>query len=113
VSERYLCRSRKVWYFQERRDPPPILCTYMGRKNSKNGRPFRFILNHSKAIAANVYLLLYPRPALARVIAQDRAVLRHVWQALNDLSLATLLGEGRVYGGGLYKLEPKELANVD
>jgi adenine-specific DNA-methyltransferase len=34
------------------------------------------------------------------------------WQGLNDITPAQLLGEGRVYGGGLHKLEPKELANV-
>ncbi len=31
---------------------------------------------------------------------------------LNSLTAEQLLGEGRVYGGGLHKLEPKELANV-
>lgn len=113
VSERYLCRSRKVWYFQEERPPAAILCTYMGRGNAKNGRPFRFILNHSRATAANVYLLLYPKPMLAREISKDRSVLRRVWGILNSLSPKSLLGEGRVYGGGLYKLEPKELGNVD
>lgn len=29
------------------------------------------ILNHLRAIAANVYLLLYPSPTLARVLTQD------------------------------------------
>lgn len=112
VSERYLCRSRKVWYFQDERPPTPILCTYMGR-NTKNGKPFRFILNHSQATAANVYLLLYPKGVLANAIAKDETLLRHIWKALNDLSPEYLLAEGRVYGGGLHKIEPKELSNVD
>ena len=32
---------------------------------------------------------------------------------LNRIDPEQLLGEGRVYGGGLHKLEPRELANVD
>lgn len=113
VATRYLCRSRKVWYFQEERTPAPIVCTYLGRTDTKNGRPFRFILNHSQATAANVYLLLYPKPVLTRAMARDGTLMRRVWQVLNALSPDALLGEGRVYGGGLHKLEPKELANVD
>jgi hypothetical protein len=35
-----------------------------------------------------------------------------VWMALNDISPDSLQMEGRVYGGGLYKLEPRELGNV-
>jgi adenine-specific DNA-methyltransferase len=113
AASRYLCRSRKVWYLQEEREPAPILCTYLGRSNTKSGRPFRFILNNSQGIAANVYLLLYPKPVLARAIALDQSLLRRVWEALNRLSPSTLIGEGRVYGGGLRKLEPRELASVD
>jgi adenine-specific DNA-methyltransferase len=113
VSDRYLCRSRTVWYFQDERPPPPFLCTYLGRTGIKRERPFRFILNLSKAFAAKVYLLLYPKPALVRAISNDRAVLRKVWEALNNLSPSSILGEGRVYGGGLHKLEPSELGNVD
>lgn len=112
ISEGYLCRNRSPWYSQERRQPPPLLCTYMGRGNGKNGRPFRFILNHSRAIAANVYLLLYPKPLLATALALDPLLFHRVWQELNETPVATLMGEGRVYGGGLQKLEPKELANL-
>lgn len=113
ISQRYLCKSRKVWYFQEQRPPAPILCTYLGRGDTKTGRPFRFILNHSRAVAANVYLLLYPKPVLARALAKEPALLRRIWQVLNSLPPQAMLGEGRVYGGGLHKLEPRELGNVD
>jgi predicted RNA methylase len=110
VDQTYLCSHRQPWYAQEARPAPLFLCTYMGR--GEKARPFRFILNHSRAIAANVYLLLYPKPPLQRLLQQDPANARRVWQALNTLSAETLMGGGRVYGGGLYKMEPKELANA-
>ncbi len=113
AAKRCLCRSRKVWYFQEERSPAPILCTYLGRSDTKSGRPFRFILNLSQATAANVYLLLYPKPIVANAIARNPALLPEIWRDLNDLHPDSLLSEGRVYGGGLHKLEPNELANVD
>ena len=112
TSERYLCRSRSPWYAQENRPPPPFLCTYMGRSDGKRDRPFRFILNHSQATAANVYLLLYPNPPLAQALQHRPALTKTVWHLLNTIETSTLLGEGRVYGGGLHKLEPKELAHV-
>jgi adenine-specific DNA-methyltransferase len=112
LHERYLCRHRARWYAQEDRPPPPIVCTYMGRGDAKSGRPFRFILNNSNATVANVYLAMYPTPILSRALSRDPALIRRVWKILNDIRLDQLLDEGRVYGGGLHKLEPKELANV-
>ena len=112
VAERYLCRSRSPWYAQEHRPPAPFVCTYMGRGDGKSGRPFRFILNHSRATTANVYLMLYPKPPLAHALEANPKLKWNVWEFLNAIKPETLLGEGRVYGGGLYKMEPKELANV-
>lgn len=113
VHLKYLCRNRTPWYSQEKREPAPILCTYMGRDKQKGGgKPFRFILNHSNATATNVYLLLYPRPLLSRTFQNNPGLMRTVWNALNNISTDNLIEAGRVYGGGLHKLEPKELSNV-
>jgi adenine-specific DNA-methyltransferase len=112
VNQRYICQHREPWYAQESRPPAPFLCTYMGRPTRKSDCPFRFILNHSNATAANVYLLLYPKSALAAVLNAEPELKRTVWKALSSITSEVLTGEGRIYGGGLFKMEPKELANV-
>lgn len=111
VATRYLCRTRKRWYTQERRPAAPIVCTYIGRSDHERP-PFRFLLNDSQATATNVYLMLYPKPLLANCIRSNPDAMRLLWQTLNAIGRETLLGNGRVYGGGMHKLEPKELANV-
>jgi hypothetical protein len=59
-----------------------------------------------------VYLLLYPRPALRKALAEDPELAERVWQALQRIPAEALTGEGRVYGGGLHKMEPNELAKA-
>jgi hypothetical protein len=85
----------------------------MGR-TSGNGdsRPFRFILNRSRAIAANVYLMLYPKPWMKRELQENPEIAVKIWQILQSIPVESLMGEGRVYGGGLHKMEPKELLNA-
>jgi predicted RNA methylase len=112
VADRYLCKHRSPWYAQEKRQPAPFFCTYLGRGNVKSGKPFRFILNQSRATATNVYLALYPKKALARALESNPDYARQIWGILDRICPRDMLAEGRVYGGGLHKLEPKELANV-
>lgn len=112
TARKYLCKNRKVWFHQEQRSATAFLCSYMGRGNSKHSTPFRFILNHTNAIATNSYLMLYPKTILREAIEQNPAMLRAVWHALRNISADELENEGRVYGGGLKKIEPGELSNV-
>lgn len=113
VAKGYLCSHRSPWYSQEDRPASPFMCTYMGRSDNKdNAPPFRFLLNHSRATAANVYLMLYPRQELKEALEQKPWLLNEIWNILKRIKPTDLLDEGRVYGGGLHKMEPKELANV-
>ncbi len=111
IADRYLCRHRTPWYAQENRPATPFLCTYLGR-NNKNRQPFRFILNDSNATAPNVYLMLYPKPPIEHAIAESPELKYQIWEFLNRIDTRDVLSQGRVYGGGLYKLEPKELGRV-
>ena len=111
VANGYLCRSRSPWYSQEKRPPSPFLCTYMGRAGSETQKTFRFFHNRSAATAANVYLLLYPRPGLCSAL-ESPGVAERVFDLLRKIPIRKMTGEGRIYGGGLHKLEPRELANV-
>jgi predicted RNA methylase len=107
----YLASHRAHWYSQEQRPPAPFLCTYMGR--SANGKhPFRFIWNRSAATAHNVYLMLYPKSRLQEVLRNHPELAAKVFEALQSVTAAQFISEGRVYGGGLHKVEPKELAQI-
>jgi predicted RNA methylase len=112
VDERYLCRSRDVWYYQERRIPSRFLASYMGRSNGGRQKPIRFFLNRSNALVTNVYLHLYPKAHLAALLAEDDKREIELLDRLNSIPVAELIHAGRSYGGGLHKLEPKELASI-
>jgi hypothetical protein len=113
IDEGYLASHRFPWYSQEQRGPAPFVCTYMGRTSAaKGGKPFRFIWNKSQATAANVYLMLYPKGILRERLAKNPGLHHKVFDTLCRITGEMFLSESRVYGGGLHKLEPKELARV-
>ena len=106
IHEGYLASRRSPWYSQEKREASPFVCTYMGRSAQ---RPFRFILNRSKATAANVYHMLYPKAHVARTV-MERA--EEVLDALRAIRREQFFKQGRVYGGGLHKMEPTEMMRL-
>lgn len=111
IAASYLASHRAPWYSQEQRPPAPFLCTYMGR--ARNGKhPFRFIWNRSQATAHNVYLMLYPKSRLQEVLNIHPELAAKVFAALQSVAPGQFISEGRVYGGGLHKVEPKELAQI-
>jgi hypothetical protein len=83
----------------------------MGR--AANGRqPLRFLWHQSRATAHNVYLLLYPCRERSVALAADPDLAGQVFALLQQIDTGGFVGAGRVYGGGLYKMEPAELGAI-
>ncbi len=95
----YLARSRSLWYALDRRGPCPILFPCFQR-----GAP-RFVRNRTSALPLNNWLIIEPRKGV-------NADLLYELLSSKDVT-ARLLQRRRVYGGGLWKLEPRELAALD
>lgn len=106
-----LCASRVVWYEQEKRDVTPFLCSYMGR-GAEDSAPVRFVLNDTRAIVSNSFLMMYPKHDLALMLKNDPTLAETVWSFLSRIPREAIVSAGRSYGGGLQKVEPRELASV-
>jgi hypothetical protein len=112
LPERYICAQREFWYFQEKREPALFLSSYMGRSNSNRACPIRLFVNFSSAIVTNVFLNLYPTAELDSALGGDRERMIEFVNLLNSIPGDSVRRAGRAYGGGLHKIEPKELLEV-
>ena len=57
-------------------------------------------------------MLLFPKGPLQEALRADSQLFPALFQALRKIDTDAFIREGRVYGGGLYKMEPKELGRL-
>jgi methylase of polypeptide subunit release factors len=94
---RSLIQQRKPWYKMEKRQVPPLLFAYLGRRNT------RFIKNEAGVLPLTGFLCVYP-------IYDDKEYIDTLWQALNHPdTLENLKLVGKSYGSGAIKVEPGNL----
>jgi adenine-specific DNA-methyltransferase len=95
-NERYLTRHRREWWWVERRNPPDAFLIYMFRTG------LRGALNEARTLALNTLHCIY---------FYEKRFKKALLAYLNS-DIATNLASFRVYGGGLYKLEPREVETL-
>lgn len=97
LPSRSLIRQRKPWYKMEKREVPPLLFAYLGRRNT------RFIKNEASVLPLTSFLCVYP-------IYNDKEFIEKLWQVLNHPdTLENLKLVGKSYGSGAIKVEPGNL----
>ena len=100
LPERALIQQRKPWYKMEKREIPPLLFAYLGRRNS------RFIKNEAGVLPLTGFLCVYP-------MYTDEKYVNNLWRVLNHPdTLSNLRLVGKSYGSGAIKVEPRNLARL-
>lgn len=97
----YLASHREPWYVVDRRDPAPILVTYMSRGGC------RFILNKTLSRNLNNLHGIYVDAELSDI--ETKALLAFLNSGFAD---DVVRRSGRTYSTGMDKIEPNELENV-
>jgi adenine-specific DNA-methyltransferase len=94
----YLANTRTPWYALEQRAQSPILFTYMNRDRG------RFIRNSAGAVPLNTFLIVEPGPGVDADELWALLLSPHIERQVRQVR--------RNYGGGLWKVEPRELGQV-
>lgn len=100
LPNRPLIQQRRPWYKMEKREIPPLLFAYLGR------RDIRFILNEANVLPLTAFLCVYPN-------SKDKESIADLWRALNHPdTLKNLQSIGKSYGTEAIKVEPNNLRNL-
>ncbi len=97
AADGYVARHRQPWWRVRLAEPPPILASYMAR------RPPAFVRNLAGARYLNIAHGLYPRDPMPPRLLDALA---------GYLSQSVTTADGRTYGGGLVKFEPREMERL-
>ena len=97
ADETYIARHRTPWHVVDMRAPPAAFVSYMGR------RPPVFRANPWAASFINIAHGLYPRQPIEPTMLTG---------LLAHLNHSTDLHAGRMYGGGMAKFEPGDIARL-
>ena len=97
----YLARNRTPWYVVDRRDPPPIVVTYMSRGGG------RYIINETDARTLSNLHGLYFDVELTEL--EQKALLAYL---NSGFATEVVRRSGRTYASGMDKIEPNELEGV-
>ena len=97
----YLARNRSPWFVVDRRDPPPIVLTYMSRGGT------RFIRNETNARNLSNLHGIYID------VEMDEPQLEALLAYLNsEFASEVVRRSGRTYSSGMDKIEPNEMEGV-
>ena len=66
----------------------------------------------ANAIVTNTYLMLYPKESMVKLFNEQPNRLDEIFSILKNTKFEDIELNSRVYGGGLHKIEPKELPRV-